>query len=170
MGKFKYNLETLLRYREELEDRERDALHRLTYICQVEGNIRNGLASKLRETMQDMVSMCADNSSDHELTWFHRYLNRLTLEIGESDKRLAQLKSEIQAQKEALIEASKKRKMLASMKAKKEKEFLVELDRREQRDIDDLVITRYAKSEPGCHDATERMAPQKMHEQNRRLV
>jgi flagellar protein FliJ len=149
LQKFRYSLETLLRYREEIEDRERDALHRLIYSRQVEDNIRNGLASKLQETMHDLVAMCADKSRDHELTWFHLYLNRLTREMGESDQRLAQLKSEIQAQKEAVIEASKNRKILAAMKAKKEKGFLLETDRREQKEIDDLVVTRYTKAEPG---------------------
>jgi flagellar protein FliJ len=147
LAKFKYSLETLLRYRQEIEDRERDALHRLTYKLQVEENIRRELETKSRETMCDMAAMCADRSRDHELTWFHRYLNRLTGEMKESDKRLVQLTAEIQAQKEAVIEASKNRKTLASMKTKKEKEFSLELERREQKEIDDLVVTRYSKAE-----------------------
>ncbi|MBP1624059.1 MAG: Flagellar FliJ protein [Acidobacteria bacterium] len=149
MGKFKYNLETLLQYREEIENRERDALHQLTCRHQLEENIRNGLAAKLHETMHDLVAMCGDRSRDQELTWFHLYLTRLTREISESDKRLAQLKSEIRAQKEAVMNAMKNRKTLASMKAKKEKEFFVELGRQEQKEMDDLVLARYAKTEPG---------------------
>jgi flagellar export protein FliJ len=149
LRKFTYNLETLLRYREEIEDRERDELRRLTYKFQVEGNVRSELAIKLHETMLDLVSMCADKSADQELNWFHRYLNRLTCEIRESDKRLAQLKSEIEAQKDAVIEASKNRKTLASMKAKKQKDFFVDLERQEQKEIDELVVTRYSRAESG---------------------
>jgi flagellar export protein FliJ len=144
-----------LRYREEIEDRERDELHRLTYKHQVEDGIRNELASKLQKTMHEIVAICANQSGDQELTWFHLYLSRLTREIGESEKRLAKLKSEIQAQKEAVIEASKNRKTLASMKEKKEKEFAIELDRQEQKEIDDLVITRYSKAELGIQSSSE---------------
>ncbi len=147
MRKFKYSLETLLKYREGIEERERDELNRLMYKHQVETNIRNGLSAKLQETIRDMASVCADRSRDRELNWFHLYVNRLTLEIGESEKRLTKLESEIRAQKEAVIEASKNRKTLASMKAKKEREFLLELDRLEQKETDELVITRYAKAE-----------------------
>jgi len=147
LPKFAYNLETLLRYREEIEDRERDELHRLNYRHQVEESIRGELAAKMQNTMNDLAAICADRSQDQELTWFHRYLNRLTCEIKECEKRLAQLKSEIEAQKEAVIEASKNRKTLSSMKAKKQKDFLLDLERREQKEIDDLVVTRYSKAE-----------------------
>lgn len=147
MRKFKYSLEMLLKYREGIEERERDELNRLMYKHQVETNIRNGLSAKLQETIRDMASVCADRSRDRELNWFHLYVNRLTQEIGESARRLTKLESEIRAQKEAVIEASKNRKTLASMKAKKEKEFLLELDRLEQKETDELVITRYAKAE-----------------------
>jgi flagellar export protein FliJ len=146
LRQFRYSLETLLRYREDIEERERDKLHRLTYQHQVEDNIRKRLAKELQETMHDMVAMCADKSRDKELTWFHLYLNRLTREIGESDKSLAQLKSAIEAQRKTVIEASKNKKALTSMKAKKEKEFNVELDRSEQKEIDDLVVTSCSRT------------------------
>ena len=155
MPKFTYNLETLLRYREEIEDRERDALHRLTYKHQVEDNIRNGLAAKFQETMHDIAAKYADKFRDQELTWFHLYLNRLTCEISECEKRLVQLQSEIKAQKEAVIEASKNRKTLASMKAKKEKEFFAEQEKQEQKEIDDLVVARYARLESGRQSSAE---------------
>lgn len=155
MPKFTYNLETLLRYKEEIEDRERDALHRLTYKYQLEDSIRNGLAAKFQETMHDMAAKYADKFIDEELSWFHRYLNRLTSEIGECQKRLVQLQSEIKAQKEALIEASKNKKTLASMKAKKEKEYFAEQEKREQKEIDDLVVARYTRSESGRQSSAE---------------
>lgn len=155
MRKFTYSLETLLQYREEIEERERDELHRLNYKHQVEDNIRKICESKLQETMHDMVAACADKSSDKELTWFHLYLSRLTQEISESDKRIAHLKSAIEAQKKAVIEASKNRKTLSSMKAKLEKEYFVELGRQEQKEIDDLVITRYSKAAPGEQNSNE---------------
>ena len=155
LPKFTYSLETLLRYKVEIEDRERDVLHRLTYTYQLEDGIRNGLAAKYQETMHDMVAKYADKFRNEELSWFHLYLNRLTSEIGECEKRLVQLHSKIKAQKEALIEASKNRKTLASMKAKKEKEYFAEQEKREQKEIDDLIVVRYAKLESGRQSSVE---------------
>ena len=144
MAKFIFNLETLLRHREDTEQRERDELMRINYKHQVEVNHRNSLSAKFQETMNDIAQRCQTNAIDEELNWSYSYLNRLTHEIRESEKRLTQLQSEVQAQKEVVIEAAKKRKTLASLRAKKEKEFLVALDKQEQKEIDDLVVTRYA--------------------------
>ena len=105
--------------------------------------------------MHDLAAICADKSRDKELTWFHLYMNRLTWEIGECDRGLARLKTAIEVQKEAVIAASKNRKTIASMKAKKEREFFVELDRQEQKEIDDLVVTHYSKAKPEKQNPAE---------------
>jgi flagellar protein FliJ len=147
LRQFTYSLETLLRHRKQIEEREREKLHRLNYQHQVESNIRKELASRLQETMKDLAAMCADKSRDKELTWFRLYLNRLTREISKSDMGLARLKDAVAAQKDVVMEASKSQKILASMKAKKEKEFFLEMGRQEQKEIDDLVVTQYSKAD-----------------------
>jgi flagellar protein FliJ len=144
LPRFRFSLETLLRHREDLEQRERDELLRITYKQQVEVNHRNSLTAKFQETMNEITQRYEQNTIDQELNWAYLYLNRLTHEIKESEKRLTQLHSEVQAQKDVVIEAAKKRKVIASMKAKKEKEFIAAMEKQEQKEIDDLVVTRYA--------------------------
>ncbi len=144
MPKFRFNLETLLRHREDLEQKERDALLRVNYKYETELRHRDGLVAKFRETMNELAQKQSSNMDPKELNWFHMYLHRLTHEIRESEKRLAVLEKEVQTQKEAVIEASKKKKVLASLKEKKAKEFTVEMDKQEQKEIDDLVVTRYS--------------------------
>jgi len=147
--KFLFSLETLLRHREDIEQRERDELFRLNYQYQTELRHRDDLTAKFRETMHELSLKRSENSGDQEINWFYLYLNRLTHEIGESEKRLAQYQAEVQAQKEVVIEASKKKKVLASLKSKREKEFIVATEKQEQKEVDDLVITRYKPGEPG---------------------
>jgi flagellar export protein FliJ len=149
VARFLFSLEVLLRHREDIEQKERDELFRRTYKYQIELHRRDELTAKFQETMKDLSVRRAENTVSQELTWFYLYLNRLTHEIGECEKRLAQLQSEVEAQKGVVIEASKKRKTLATMKAKKEKEFIVALEKQEQKEVDELVVTRYAAKEPG---------------------
>ncbi|MDM7994845.1 MAG: flagellar FliJ family protein [Acidobacteriota bacterium] len=144
MPKFKFSLETLLRHREDTEQRERDELLRLNYKHQVELNHRHSLTLKFQETMHEISRRCEENTLDQELNWSYAYLNRLTHEIKECENRLKKLKSEVLAQQAVVIEAAKKRKALASMKSKQEKEFVIALEKQEQKEIDDLVVTRYA--------------------------
>ncbi len=148
MAKFVFSLETLLQHRETVEQKERDELLRLKYKYQIELHRREDLASKFKETMNELSLKRANNSVYQELNWFYLYLNRLTFEIGECEKRLLQLQSEVQTQKEVVIEATKKKKILATMKAKKEKEYVVALGKQEQKEVDELVVMRHAAKEP----------------------
>ena len=149
MPKFLFSLETLLRHREDIEQKERDELFRLTYRYHTELRHRDELTAKFRETMKELSLKRSANSEHKELNWYYLYLDRLTHEIEESEKRLAQLQSEVQAQKEAVIEAVKKKKVLASLKSKKQKEFAFEMEKQEQKEIDDIVVTRYKARESG---------------------
>lgn len=144
MPKFLFSLETLLCYRESMEQKERDALFRLTSQYQIECRRHDDLTIKLQETMSDLSLKHAENADHQELTWFYLYLDRLTFEVRECEKGLSQLRLEVQAQKEVVMESSKKRKILATMKEKKQKEYTVALEKQEQKEIDELIIARYA--------------------------
>ena len=149
MPKFTFSLETLLRHREEIEQKEHDDLLRLTYRYQTELRHRDDLSIKFRETMEELSLRRSENRDHQELYLYCLYLNRLTLEIGQSEQRLARLQSEVQAQKEIVIEAAKKRKALALLKSKREKEFAAAVEKQEQKEVDDLVLTRYGTRESG---------------------
>jgi flagellar protein FliJ len=144
LAKFRFGLETLLQYREDLEQKERDELLRRTYQYQVEIQKHNDLTAKFQEMMKELSQKRSENAPHNELDLFYKYLNRLSLEIRDSDKRLVQLQEEVQSQKEAVIEASKKKKTLATMRTKKQREFIAAVDREEQKEVDELVVTRYA--------------------------
>lgn len=147
MPKFRFSLETLLRHREDIEQREKDELFKLNYRHQTELRHRDDLNAKFRETMDELALRKAQLSDHQELNWFYLYMNRLAQEIRECEKRLAQLEADVQAQKEAVVEASRKKKVLSTLKAKKQKEFITEVEKQEQKDIDDLVVTRFASRE-----------------------
>ena len=159
MPKFQFNLETLLRHREEIEQKEKDELLRLTYQYQTELNHRYGLSLKFRDTMEELSLKRSENRENQELNLYYLYLNRLTLEIGQSEKRLAELQAQVQAQKEAVIEASKKRKALTSLRSKREKEFAAAVEKQEQKEVDDLVITRYGSREAGYRATVDPRQP-----------
>ena len=144
MPRFKFSLETVLRHRETLEQNEKDELFRRLYRFQTELGCRNELNARLTENVNELSLKRSVNVDHNELNWHYLYIDRLTLEIKQSEKRLAELDKQVQVQKEAVIEATKKRKTISSLKSKREKEFIFEVERQEQKDIDDLVVTRYA--------------------------
>jgi flagellar export protein FliJ len=160
LPRFLFSLETLLRHREDLEQKERDELFRLNYKHQTELHHCDDLGVKFRDTMNDLALKQSGSSDPQELNWFYLYLNRLTHEIAESRKRLAKLEVEVQAQKEVVMEASKKKKVLASLRSKREREFTLAMEKQEQREIDDLVVTRFPGREPDNQRAGKQIRPE----------
>jgi flagellar export protein FliJ len=154
LPKFHFTLETLLRHRDAVEQKERDELMRRTYKHQLELNHRDEIKAKSLQIMQELVQKQAENPEHHELASYFLYLSRLNHEMDECEKRLSQLQSEVQAQTEAVIQASIKRKTLASMKDKKKKEFVDAQEKIYQKEIDDLVVTRYTRKNPDHPNGT----------------
>jgi flagellar protein FliJ len=148
LARFRFSLETLLQYREDVEQKERDELFRRTYRCQVESQKRNELTAQFQKTMNELSQKRSENAAHRELDLFYKYLNRLTQEIKESEKRLERMQAEVQSQKEAVIDATMKKKTLATMREKKKRNFMAAVDSQEQKDIDELVVTRYTGKEP----------------------
>jgi flagellar export protein FliJ len=154
VAKFHFSLETLLRHRVDVEQSERDELMRRTYKYQLELNHRDELKAKFQQVMQELAQKQIENPEHHELSSYFLYLSRLNQEMDECNKRLNQLQSEVQSQTEAVIEASIERKTLSSMKDKKEKEFIVAQEKQYQKEIDDLIVTRYARRNPDYPQGT----------------
>jgi flagellar protein FliJ len=149
LPRFKFSLETLLRHREDIEQKEKDELFKRNYRYQSELQHRDVLNDRHRETMNEIARKRNVNADNMELTLFYLYASRLVCEIKESEKRLVALQVQVQEQKDIVIEASKKRKVLASLRSKKEKEFVTAMDKQEQKEVDELVVTRYAAKELG---------------------
>jgi flagellar protein FliJ len=147
MKRFRFNLATLLRHRVSLEEKERVELSNVRYRHQTQQNHHKSLQSKLRETLVELTEKRTASTDHQELTWYYLYIDRLHLEIKQSGRKLAQLEQELEKQRTRVIEATKNRKVLDTLKVKKEKEHNLTMDRMEQKAIDDLVVIRYANKE-----------------------
>jgi flagellar FliJ protein len=147
MKKFAFNLETLLRHRNNLEEKERNELSRITFVYQTEVNRREEIRKRLKETSMELAQLRREKADSEEIAWFYPYIDRLRHEIGESDKRIAQLQQDLQAQKLVVIEAIKKKRVLDSLKTRKRREYNLAVERQEQKTVDELVITRFARKD-----------------------
>jgi flagellar FliJ protein len=147
MKKFAFNLETLLRHRKNLEEKERDELARLHFEYQTEINHRDDLRNRLKETLGELSRLRCKNADSGEVAWFYPYMDRLRYEIELSHKRIAELDRAFQAQKLVVIEATKKKKILDSLKTRKQREFNLAVERQEQKTVDELAVTRFVRKD-----------------------
>ncbi len=147
MKKFSFKLETLLRYRVGIEEKERETLTRLNFKLHTERSRLDQLRARQHETRLELSRARAASTDDAEVQWYYRYLDRLQLEIEQNQKRIVQAEKEVEAQKAVVVEATKKKKVLDTMKTKKVKEFTIALEKQEQKVVDEIMATRPARKE-----------------------
>jgi len=146
MKKFAFNLETLLRHRRYLEEKERNELSRLHGLYQSEIDQRETLQQQYLAALGELARQRQGVLDHRELSWFYLYLDRLRLELERNAQRILGLEKKIQSQKTLLFEAQKKRKVIDALKTRRRKHHLAAADREEQKNIDELVITRFARA------------------------
>jgi flagellar export protein FliJ len=112
---------------------------------QTEINHRNDLHNRLSRTATELSRLQGKNADSREVDWYYLYADRMRYEIELSDRRIVQLRKDLQAQKLAVIEAIKKKKVLDSLKTRKQKEYSQAVERQGQKTIDDIVVTRFAR-------------------------
>ncbi|MBP1600997.1 MAG: hypothetical protein H6Q06_1148, partial [Acidobacteria bacterium] len=71
MKKFSFNLETLLRHRKYLEEKERHELSRLFFTYQSELNQRQTIERKYLETLAELARKRQGNLDHQEMSWFY---------------------------------------------------------------------------------------------------
>jgi flagellar FliJ protein len=143
MKKFAFRLETLLRYRKNLEEKEQAELFQLFSRLQRENGHLQDLQRKHQDVLAELTEHRSAGADYGETSWFYLYLDRLRFEMRRSAERIYRLEQDIQEQKTVLIEASKKKKILDSLKTKEQKAYVSAADKQEQKAIDDLVVIRF---------------------------
>ncbi len=143
MKRFAFRLETVLRHRKNLEEKERIELFRLVSLLNQKLDQMKRLQDKTDETILELTGKELDDFEHTEISWFDTYLEHLRRETGKCRKQISQLEDQIQEQKVALIEASKRKKILDTLKTRREKEYSGRVEKEEQKAADEIVVIRF---------------------------
>ena len=144
MRNFVFHLDTLLRHRKRLEEKERERLAWVHYRLENERRCLRELQSKHAEVRTEMAGLEPRNYDPAEVGWYCVFLNRLDRQMDQVQKRIVGLKSELERQMALWVERTKDRRVLEHLQEKKEHEHVLAMDRLEQKTVDELVVTRFA--------------------------
>lgn len=144
MRRFVFNLETLLRHRKHLEEREREKLAWIHYRLETEKQRLAELLDRHAETRREMAQEKLPRYDTEEIGRYRSYLDRLEHEIEQASARIRTLRSELEKQTELWVERSKDKKVLEKLRGKKEREYFSAMDKLEQKAVDEIVVTRFA--------------------------
>ncbi len=143
MKRFSFRLETLLRHRRNLEEKERNELFRLASLLHRECEQLERLQGKNHATLLELAGKKIANAEHAEIGWFYAYLDRLRYEMEQCRKSIAKLNKEIEDQKLLVIEASRRRKVLDTLKTRKHREYSALVEKDEQKAVDEIVVVRF---------------------------
>ncbi len=144
--KFSFNLENLLRHRRNIEEREKTALSRIQFNLLTEQRKREQIARKNLEALVELESLRRASAGQEELSFYYPYLERLRHEAELSDQSIVRLEKELHEQKSAVLTASRNKKVIEILKSRKKSEFLAEVDRQEQKAVDEMVVSRLGRN------------------------
>lgn len=144
MRRFVFNLETLLRHRRHLEEREREKLAWIHYRLETERQRLAELQARHADTRREMAQEKLPHYDTEEVGRYRSFLDRLEREIEQASARIRTLHAELEKQTELWVERSKDKKVLEKLRGKREREHLAAADKLEQKAVDEIVVTRFA--------------------------
>lgn len=142
---FYFRLQSILDYRKQIEEKQALELANIKNRLDREQKTLNKV-QKERATLTAKLenigksSLCAANVSV-----YFSYIHRMKKQENDQKEVIGKVEKELEAQRQAFVNASQKRKILATVKEKKLAEYKLELIRREQKELDEAGILRAGK-------------------------
>ena len=145
MKKFKFKLQVVLEKRQkELEDKQLEMAKVQSLLKKQEDELER-LIQKQDQTRTALDEMLSQNTSiDLMSIKIHQdYIEKLGCDIQSQHKLISDTEQELEAKQQEVIEALKATKTLEKLKEKQKKEFLVEFEFQQQKELEDITQARF---------------------------
>lgn len=140
-GRFRFNLQRVLEYREQLEEQAKLALAgALRAVKDQEGRI-DALVEAVKENEQAILKKKTVTPAE---MWLYRtYKERLLQDVAQARNRLEALKQELNKRRTEAVARSKERKLLEKLKSNQAVNYAREESLKEQNGFDEMATIRY---------------------------
>lgn len=149
MAAFKFRLQKVLDYKQQVEDTKKQELFRLMKIFHEEEKVLIKLHELLLKKLSEFEEKQQGELDILELLFYSGYISRLNGEIEQQREKLKQLALQIEQKRGEVIAASKERRIMEKLREKKYKEFMKEESRREQKFLDEIGNNAFVRNMEG---------------------
>lgn len=142
MKKFKFKLDTVLRVRRHKEEKARQKLadlRRRKMRLETQKSEINGDLKAFHNNRDEQV----DRQTPVQHRQQYSYIHEQHKQIKQLDNKIENLAKQVAEQRKKLIEANKQTKILSNLKSKHKMNFLEEVDRLEQKQLNEIATQRY---------------------------
>jgi len=139
MAPFKFKLQQVLEYRNQLEDQAKLELSEVQIKYERQVTRVDGLRAALADNLSLMCSTC-----DPAQTWIIRnFLQGVRQDISTAEHRLLTLAQELHTARQELTEKSQEKKLLEKLKENQAKRHAHEEKTKEQQQLDETATLRF---------------------------
>lgn len=142
---FQFRLQRVLKYRETIEDTRKKEFSEISRIYELEAEKLRSLREEQGEKLQELGELQRGILNLLVILFYHAYLARLRTEIDAQEKRVEEVRLEKEQKREALIQASKDKKVLERLRERELEAYQKEEDRKLQVFMDEIGTSKAAR-------------------------
>jgi len=142
----KFKLESILKHRKHLEDIFQREMADTFQALAAEKKTLARMRTTCAHIQRDWKQKLKNDINVSEMRHFHKYLDRLALEIEEQRTRVAEAEQKLEQKRMALTEAVKSRKIMDKLKDKQLAAEAERLQKNEQSFMNEVAISRHLRS------------------------
>lgn len=144
MRRFRFRLQSVLEYAEQVEEQRRLELAALQEKRRVAAQRLAALVISRAAVRRELIASPGKVLEIDKVEMVRAHLERLAEEIAQQREEIARLDHEHSAKTAEVIEAMRRRKILQKLREREEREHYLTLSRMEEKMLEDLVTPRHA--------------------------
>jgi flagellar FliJ protein len=142
---FRFNLETLLKYRTMIEEKAVLEFSEKVRILEKEKGVLEGINRQRGTIMLQFLESQGGDLSAADISTFVSYLHELKRKEQEQEAVVRRSAAEVEQKRKALVEAMKKRKVMETLRDKRYQAYRADQGLREFRELDEMGVIGHGR-------------------------
>lgn len=141
---FRFRLETILRYRGQIEESEKRELGKIRFQLSAAENEKVRSIESVHESGMELDKKKAAGSFTPEDFFLHyEFVEGTKKKVEKQNRIIKKIEERAKAQRGKVVDAMRKRQVLSTLKSHKYQDYLMDENRAEQNFLDEVVSTRW---------------------------
>ncbi len=143
MRRFKFTLEKILQYREQVEDSQVRIFGKAVEVFRRRESELRRVMRELAEYRNRLAEMGVGRVSPRDLAFSRSYLTHCEAKVAEAADRMMEAARDMEEKKQGLVSARRERRIMEKLKEIKRRRWQYEAAREDTKELDEVAATRH---------------------------
>jgi flagellar FliJ protein len=141
---FQFDLETVLNYRLQIEEQCQLSLAEAAKNLQLAMDVLEGLRKEKNDLIRHLVRMQENALTSDVIARHFIFIEFLKSKEEKQEAMIKNMREEVSAKRQELLEAVKKRKVMDTLREKKMAAYISEMATKERKELDDFAVIKFS--------------------------